>query len=185
MKTLIPLAITLLLAACSSQPTSRATYLLRPDTQITSRQKISGNPMYLGTLAVANYIDQPGLVLEQANGKIHTAKHHQWAEPLRVSLRQFLCAEISAEIGYDVALQKPRTPQANRIDVSINQLHGDENGNAVLVAYWSIHTPKGTTEYQSSEQIALQGDGYDALVSAERALLKELAQQIASTTPIR
>ena len=150
-------------------------YLLRSDTEQSSRQLDFKGNSYIGGLTIASYIDQPGLVLEKGDGKIHEAKYHKWAEPLRVSLREYLSTELSAQLGYDVPPYKPSDETSQRIDISINKLHGDDSGNAVLLAYWSITGPEGTNTYQYSNTLALQADGYDALVAAEKNLLQQLA----------
>jgi uncharacterized lipoprotein YmbA len=135
--------------------------------------------LFLGEVMIASYIDQPGLVLEQGEGKVHTAKYHQWAEPLRTSLRQFLNTEISAGLGSDIAMSRIGVEHARRIDVKIDKLHGDADGNAVLIAYWSLTADGKTAEYQFAESVALDGTGYEALVVAEKQLLADLAQAIA------
>ena len=131
MRTLI-LASMLLLANCSSQPVEPTRYyLLRSPVDIESGQQHSVPIYTLGRLEVATYINQPGLVLETATGEVHTARQHQWAEPLRVSLRRFLATEIGAAVNSTVAVSDP-APDSIRIDVSIDRLHGDKHGQAVL-----------------------------------------------------
>jgi uncharacterized lipoprotein YmbA len=183
MRILIVLAVSLL-AACASAPPEHSTYLLRSDKGIESKQLSFDSGAYLGGLTLADYIDQPGLVLNQGQGKIHAARHHEWAEPLRVSLRQFLSTEISAQLGRDVPPYKPTAKADQRVDVSIDQLHGDANGEAVILAYWSVTTEEGTQTHQFSARVALSADGYDGLVVAEKNLLQQLATAIASTLKI-
>lgn len=184
MRILIVLTISLL-AACASAPPEHSTYLLRSDKGVESRQLSFDSGIYLGGLTLADYIDQPGLVLDQGKGKIHAARFHQWAEPLRVSLRQFLSAEISAQLGRDVSAYKPADKADQRVDVNIDQLHGNNNGEAVLLAGWSISTEEGTQTHQFSARVALDADGYDALVAAEKNLLQQLATAIAGTLKVK
>ena len=184
MRILIVLAISLL-AACASAPPDHSTYLLRSDKGIESKQLTFDSGAYLGGLTLADYIDQPGLVLDQGEGKIHAARHHEWAEPLRISLRQFLSAEISAQLGRDVPPYKPAGIADQRLDVSIDQLHGDANGEALMLAYWSVTTTEGTQTHQFTGRVALGSDGYDALVVAEKNLLQQLATAIAGTLKVK
>ena len=178
MRLLIILAIGLL-SACAGTPPEHSTYLLRSDKGVSTRQLSFEHDVYLGGLSLANYIDKKGLALDNGGGKIHTAKYHEWAEPLRVSLRQFFSSEISSELGFDVPPYKPGTEKGQRIDIKIDQLHGDNNGQAILVAYWSVSTSAGTSSHQFADSLALETDGYDALVAAERVLLERLASNIA------
>ena len=179
MRILIVLAISLL-SACASAPPEHSTYLLRSDKGVESRQLSFDSGIYLGGLTLADYIDQPGLVLDRGEGKIHAARHHEWAEPLRISLRPFLSAEISAQLGQDVPPYKPAKAE-QRIDVNIDQLHGNNKGEALLLAHWSVTAKEGSQTHQFSDRVALDADGYDALVAAEKKLLQQLAIAIAGS----
>jgi len=175
----------LLLVGCASQSPELTQYLLRTDGADISRQQTHPAKIGLGRVSVATYIDQPGLVLETENGQIHAARHHQWAEPLRVSLRRFLGAEISAAIGQDLEVDMPTANNwAYRVDISIDQLHGTADGGAVLMAYWVVTTlgeGGARSRYQFAATEALQHDGFDALASAEKILLTRLARAVADS----
>jgi uncharacterized lipoprotein YmbA len=168
-----------LISACSTTPQARNTYLLRSSSHVHTGELAKVGAAYLGTVQVASYIDQPGLVLEIAEGIIHTAKQHHWAEPLRVSLREFLNVEISAANEEALATIPPEGAAADRIDVRISQLHGDAQGRAVLVASWSLSSAKQRHDYQFAETAPLDGVGYKALVTAETQLLIQLSKAIA------
>jgi uncharacterized lipoprotein YmbA len=148
----------------------------------TAGEQLADSGIALGNIRVADYIDQPGLVLASGDGKIHAARSYVWAEPLQVSLRRYLAIQISSGIGREVV---PSANAASKIvvDVSIDELHGNGRGAAVLVAYWELVGGGATTSYRFSEQENLAGDGYDALVQAEQALLKRLAGAIAGSLP--
>jgi uncharacterized lipoprotein YmbA len=168
------------LAACYTKAPEHSTYLLRSDKNLNSGEVLSDSHVYLGGLTLANYIDQQGIVLETAPGQIHEARFHQWAEPLSVSLRGFLGAEISAGLGQDLAL-KASPENAVRLDVGIDQMHGTMEGKTLLVAYWSITDSSGSRQFKYVKTAALEGDGYDALVSAQRQLLEFFALAISES----
>jgi uncharacterized lipoprotein YmbA len=177
---LICLLAAALLAACSSQPQQTSSYLLRPEVAATSGSQLAASTVALANIRVATYIEQPGLVLATGDGKIHAARNHQWAEPLQVSLRRFLATEVSSAAGVDVsATILPTT--ATRVDVTIDQLHGDGAGSALLVAYWEVESDGEISSFQFAERQTLSSDGYDALVRAEEGLLRQLAGAIAAT----
>lgn len=166
------------MSGCSSTPKTTHSYLLRSPNSMETRELSVTETLSLGSIKVANYIDQPGLVLEQADGTIHTARNHKWAEPLSHSLRQFLRSEISAKAGYDVLDAKPSST-GEQIDVMITRLHGDADGNAVLSAHWTISKGSDERSFQFAETAPLDGTGYDALVAAHTKLLTDLAEAIA------
>jgi len=127
---------------------------------------------------VAPYLDQPGLVLETNSGEIHTARLHEWAEPLRLSLPGFMAAEIGRQVGASVSIRGGDI-NATRIEISIDQLHGTRSGAALLVAYWRCSGADGQVlAGQFAEEQALGRDGYAALVQAQRSLLQQLAGDI-------
>ena len=168
------------LAACSTTMPEHSTYLLRSDKNLGSGEVLSDSNVYLGGLTLANYIDQQGVVLETAPGQIHEARFHRWAEPLSVSLRGFLGAEISAGLGRDLALNE--SPEhAVRLDVNIDQMHGTMDGKALLVAHWRLTDSGGSRLFKYVKTSALEGDGYDALVSAQRQLLELFALAISES----
>ena len=169
------------LAACSSQPPQQHSYLLRSSVDLDSRQLSAEPTIGLGTVQVANYIDQPGIVLETASGQVHAAQQHLWAEPLRASLRGFLVTEISAALEQDISGSARATTVEKKINVQIDQFHGTPNGSASLVAYWQIVEGSQSRNYQFSEQQTLSTDGYDALVQAQTALLSSLSAAISQS----
>ena len=177
---LICLFAVTLLAACGSQPQQTSSYLLRSEVAATSGKQLAASTVALADVRVATYIEQPGLVLATGDGKIHAAHNHQWAEPLQVSLRRFLANEVSRASGIDVsATALPTT--TTRVDVTVDQLHGDGQGSALLVAYWKVESVGGINSFQFAERQTLASDGYDALVRAEEELLRQLAVAIAAT----
>lgn len=183
MKHLLAILVVFILG-CAGKTPEIAQYLLRADSPGQIREQAPAN-IGIGDLTVASYIDDPGLVLESANGEVRAARHHQWAEPLRESLRSFLAAEIAVASGRSIGSQKHRASSWKRsIDVHINQLHGNANGDATLVAYWAVVDTANLTllsENNFSDVEPLSGDGYEALVRAEKRLLGRLAVAIAAT----
>jgi uncharacterized lipoprotein YmbA len=177
---LICLFAVALLAACSSQPKQPVTYLLRPDVAATSGKELASSGVALASIRVAAYIEQPGLVLATGDGRVHAARNHQWAEPLQVSLRRFLASEIAQASGTQVSATVAATTET-RVDVAIDQLHGDGQGRALLVAYWEVESGGDSKRFQFAEQQVLASDGYDALAQAEESLLRQLAAAIAAT----
>ena len=177
----VSIALLLLLAACSSQPVDTHYYLLRGDHLPESRSLTASGDYALGNVDIAGYIDQPGIALETGGGQIRPALHHQWAEPLHQSARSFLQREISTLLGEDVFPVRMSAAETV-LDIRIDQLHGTDDGKAVLLAYWWLRRGDEILKpHQFGKSLALKSDGYAALVEAEKALLNSLARQIADT----
>jgi uncharacterized lipoprotein YmbA len=181
MKRIVVLSILLGLTACSSQPPQTSHFLLRSDVQQQTRELASSTEFMFGAVTVADYINNPGLVVATGDGEVREARNHRWAEPLATSIKAFLAMEVSAQRGEDIPAQGG-AETATRIDVAIDQLHGNTDGEAVLMAYWQLRSTKGDKRvFQFAETEALLTDGYPALAAAEKRLLQRLALQIAAS----
>lgn len=181
MRILTSLLLAALLSACAGQITEPSYYLLRSDQNMTSRPLKPSQYFSLGAITIAPYIDQRGLLLETHEGDMRPARHHLWAEPLYEGARILLLTEISRVKGQDI-LPASVDKRATSIDVRIDQLHGTQDGRARLVAYWWLQR-EGEVQaiYQFAEYRTLSEDGYAALAGAEKALLMNLAGEIAAT----
>jgi uncharacterized lipoprotein YmbA len=170
-----------IVTACSSQPVDTHYYLLRADAAAHSRS-LKASPDYaLGVVTIASYIDQPGLVLQVSSGQIRPALHHQWAEPMHQSVRSFLQVEISTALGEDLFPVRV-SPAKTVVEIRVDQLHGTDDGEATLLAYWWIQRDGKVLESrQFGKTLALKADGYEALAETEKKLLTAFAQNIAET----
>ncbi|MCP4188197.1 MAG: membrane integrity-associated transporter subunit PqiC [Gammaproteobacteria bacterium] len=184
MRFFLLLSIALLLAGCASKPVEHFTYLLRSDQARESGKIEHDSPFFLGKLTIANYLDQPGLVVATGNGRVRAARHHQWAEPLGLSLRRFLSIEISVARDKHIAPHPSSKESVGSIDISIDQLHSNESGEAILLAFWQFIWADQTYSFRFSESLPLQQDGYDALVAAQTKLLKRFAADVAKSLPV-
>lgn len=183
MKTLI-LVFTLLATGCASQSPELTQYLLRADTADSIGERLPATTG-IGQLTVSPYIDVQGLVVETSDGIVRTAHHHQWAEPLRDSLPDYLASEMFVISKKTINTHSDKESNWTlRIDIHINQLHGTADGNAKLEANWSVLDARDLSvlsENVFSDSEPLSSDGYNALFLAEKTLLRRLAGAITET----
>ncbi|MCL6415349.1 PqiC family protein [Aestuariirhabdus sp. Z084] len=175
-----------LLAGCFSSPTPTSHYLLRSDATSLTGDTVSDAEVVLVSVDVATYINQDRLVMELENGEIYIAEYHRWAEPLRHSLMKFLANEVAASSGKMVhSGTEGSGAEQTRLMVDIDQLHGNNQGEAVLDAYWQIvrviDGERVREDHRWSATQAMSDDGYAMLVEAEKMLLGQLAKEIAGT----
>ena len=170
-----------LLAGCAGQPNEPSSYLLRSSHELETRTLEPSKEFSMGTVEVASYIDQPGLVLETDNGEMHHARNNLWAEPVYEGVRNSLVTSISHLSNMDLLPHElAETPVV--LDIYIDQLHGTREGSARLVALWWLRSGGHlVSAHQFSEEKLLETSGYPALVQAEEALLEDLARAIANT----
>jgi len=173
----------LALACASPQPVEKSTYLLRVDPAHAAGAVRSDARVAMANVAVAAYLDAPGLAIEIAPNQLRSARNHVWSEPLDRSLRLFLRSTISQSLGEDVGLKAAGGPNFDQVvSVLVEQLHGTMSGSALLVASYQIAGPgESLAEFRFAESAPLQSEGYSGLVATEKQLLKNLGRAIASS----
>ena len=186
MKLLFVTSLLILLTACGGTPTKTHYYLLRADTEQQGSHALSNDGIYLATVHIASYLDQNGLVLETSDGQTNPAHYHVWSEPLRDSLKGFFAEEISKSANKSVHIDRQISERKTRLDITIDQLHGTNNGQALIAAHWTVTTDNdqhSKKSFRFNRTTALEASGYPALVSAEKKLLIQLAEAIAKHLP--
>ncbi len=171
----------LLLAGCASEPVEPNYYLLRSNQDLASSKLNPSRDYSLGAVEIAPYLDQPGLVMETADGQMHPASQNLWAEPIFDGVRNFLVTEIAQAYGQEL-MPTDLAKNATAVNIRIDQLHGTRDGKARLVAYWwLVRKNEVVSLNRFSEARDLDASGYSALVDAEKILLAELATKIAAS----
>lgn len=175
------LLLVLLLSGCASQIVEPSYYLLRSNQNLPSAQLNPSVDFALGTIEIAPYLNQVGLVIDIADGQIRPAVNHLWAEPIYDGVRNLLTTVIASAGGEELMPAKLST-DSTVVNIRIDKLDGTLDGTAKIVAYWwLVHNGEVIALNRFSESRALTADGYGAMVGAERALLEELAKKIAAS----
>ena len=175
------LLLVIFLSGCAGQTIEPSYYLLRSNQGLQSSELNPSKDFSLGNVVIASYMDQPGLLMETAEGEVRAAQHNLWAEPVYEGVRNFLFVEIAQAKGEDL-LPSRLSNSTTVIDIRIDQLHGTRDGKAQLVAYWWLrHNGEVLSFHRFAESQALGADGYAALVATEEALLTALAKKIAAS----
>ena len=176
-------SLLMLVVGCAGAPPERTEYLLRFDSP-APEQLVPHEPRVgLRGVTVADYLRQPGLVVETGPNEVRPAQAHLWAEPLQDGLRIFLRAAITSILGEEVGMTTRRAQDWEQsVYVFVERFHGSMSGDAILVASFQITPAAGapTREFRFSGSTPLESKGYAALVDAERRLAEELATAIAS-----
>ena len=175
------LLLVVLLSGCAGKAIEPSYYLMRSDHDLETRALNLSKDFSMGTVVIASYIDQPGLLMETAEGEIRASRCSLCAEPVYEGVRNQLMVEIAQAKGEDILpANLGNTPIV--LDIRLDQLHGTNKGTAKLVAYWWLRRDNEVlAAYIFDEEQALVTDGYAALVAAEEVLLTQLAEKIAAT----
>ena len=178
------LVLALSLVGCASAPPEQAYYLLRvePPPDLRAADPL---PIGLGRISLPPYLDRAGLVVQTDEHRVREARYHLWAEPLDEGAWFYLRDRISSELGRAL-YPGPDLGESLRysVDLRINEFHGTLDGQARLVARWSVRDLEqdSVVESQRFSQARRQtGNRYRGLVNTQIELLDELAGTIAQT----
>ena len=175
------LLVLVLLSGCASQTIPPTYYLLRSDQDLQSSALRTSKQYSLGSVEIAAYLDQPGLVMAMGNDEMRAASQNLWAEPIYDGVRNFLSTEIARASGQEL-LPTKLNKNSTVVNIRIDQLHGTLDGQAQIVAYWwLVRDNEVSSLNRFADSRALATSGYSALVNAEKLLLTDLAQKIAAS----
>ncbi len=181
----LTLALALCLAACATAPPpEHSYYLLRAEVPADLASAEGSALLGIGTVSIAPYLDRSGIVVQVADHRVREARYHLWAEPLDRGIRTYLSDRVAALLGRALNNGSNRVDQwAYRLDVSIEEFHGTLNGEARLVAQWSLIDTAREKLIASQRLVRTKPqtvDGYPGLIEVQTALLDELATEIAT-----
>jgi len=170
--------------ACAGNPPPRTHYLLRADDAAWGTSEAPGR-VGLGRVTIPGYLDQAGIVVEEAPGQVQAAQLHLWAEPLELSLRSTLRAALSDALGFEVSSTRGNALSWDYVvDVDVDRLHAKMDGTALIDAGYEI-IPRADAarrvEHRFSKTARLPREGYPGIVDAEARLVEELAKAIAAS----
>jgi len=170
---------TLLLAGCGGA--ARSFYMLSADGPAPSG---SGAGIGVGPVVLAEYIDRPNLVLQDAPNRLAVAENHRWAGDLAASIARVTATNLGRRLHTGNLRTYPWQHDgevSHQVTLDIRQLHGGADGYAVIEAGWRVYAlPErrltASRTFVAREQLA--ADGYQALVAAQSKLLARLATDI-------
>lgn len=169
-----------MLAGCGAG--SRSFYVLTSDGPAPS----GGGPgIGVGPITMAEYIDRPNLVIAEGQNQLSVAEDHRWAGDLASSITRVTAANLGRKLNTGNVQTYPWRNDGEirwQITLDIRQLHGGNDGYAVIEAGWraySLPDRKLKASRTFVDREALESDGYQSLVAAQSRLLSRLADDIA------
>jgi uncharacterized lipoprotein YmbA len=180
LKTTTLALLALIVTGCAS---SRSFYVLTADGPAPSG---GGRGIGVGPVVLAEYIDRINLVVQDAPNRLGVAEDHRWAGDLGASIVRVTATNLGRHLKTGNVRTYPwqRDEEiSDQVTLDIRQLHGCEDGYAVIEAGWRVYALpdrrlKASRTFVAREMLA--SDGYQALVAAESRLLSRLAEDIAA-----
>jgi uncharacterized lipoprotein YmbA len=182
MKRFLLLMVAALVAGCS-QP-NKTFYVLTASGPMPSG---GGVAIGVGPVSLAEYINRPNLVTQEAPNQLGVAENHRWAGDLASGIARV----VAANLGRDLKTGNVRTYPWQRDDeiryqvtLDIRQLHSEVDGNAVIEAGWRVYQLPERRLVASktfTDREPLEADGYNASVAAQSRLIGRLSDTIAAS----
>lgn len=152
------------LVACSSQPTAVSYYQLAMPAMPVANS--AGLPaLYIAPIRVAAYLNGTGLVMQQSDVEYVITRQHLWADALEQQLQrqltQYMLLALPAQPLRSIQLQAER-----QLILEIDRFHADPAGMAIISGRYRLLQQDAEINQPFSYQVALDADGYPAMVSA-------------------
>lgn len=141
----------------------------------------------VGPVTLAEYIDRPNLVIQQAANQLAVSEDNRWAGDLSASIARVTAVNLGRELKTGNVRTYPwqRDEEIRyQVTLDIRQLHSSEDGYAIIEAGWRAYAlPDRTLKVSSTfvDREPLASDGYNAMVAAQSRLLARMADKIAGS----
>lgn len=178
------------LLSCSSAPTQETHYfVLNPNkTNVQSNEKTNDNIMQVAPIQLAEFLDQPGIVLQTDTHQIEVAHYHRWGEPLKRNMHRYILESLSmrSNQSYINSKQAKNFHSTQTLTITVNEFNGTTDGKALLSGNWSImnsSSSENVSNYAFRYESKLSTSGYPELVNKLAELLNQLCDDIVNQEP--
>jgi hypothetical protein len=141
----------------------------------------------VGPVTLAEYLDRPNLVIQQAPNQLAVSEDNRWAGDLSASIARVTAANLGRDLNTGNVRTYPWPSDDEiryQVTLDIRQLHSSEDGYAIIEAGWRAYAlPDRTLKASSTfvDREPLTADGYPAMVAAQSRLLARLTKNIAAS----
>ncbi|KAG8152913.1 PqiC family protein [Burkholderia catarinensis] len=172
------------LGGCGSSPKA-SFYTLAPDATLASTDNTTPVRVVIGPVTVPDLIDRPQIVTRAAGSRVEIDEFARWAEPLKTDIARVIAADLGTLLGsaqVNVFDSGAGTAPAWRVRVDVMRFDSMPGDSVTIDAQWTIRPP-GKPDVVRGRSVVhelVQGQGYDALVTAHDRALASVSRDIAS-----
>jgi uncharacterized protein len=172
------------LAACFRSGAQDQFYMLKPvkETAGVSSHAEKGPLIGLGPIKVPSYLDRPQIVTATSEQEFQLAENQRWAERLDDNIARVTQENLAALVPTDRIVMHPWSRDVKpdiQATIQIQELHVDADGNARMVAMWSLKPAKGETiSRRFACAIAVPPKDFPQIVAAESECLARLNREM-------
>ena len=177
----------LVCTACAAAPQQIQHYVLEtkvePSVTTAAADKVSAALVVVGPVDLAEYLDQPSLVMQQGGHTFHVAQYHVWAEDLSRALTRALVHDLDQQATpyrFEDRADQHGDTAVRHIRLRIDQFHPTDQSQVILAGQYWIYQKKQLVARRSfALQNTLQENGYPHAVDSMRHIVQQLAAQLA------
>ncbi len=160
----------LALAGCSATPSISYYALELPGAATPVRQTAQGPVVRIDRLQLPEYLNDQGIAFQQDDVQVVNATQARWAEALDRQLGRSLIRQLSTAWPDVQVMDTSAVASADSwsLSMEVSAFQGRADGKAVVEGRWVLQRGAQTYSNVFAEQVALQDDGYPALVRALR-----------------
>lgn len=178
------LSVLALLTGCAAEPVEEPRYyLLSSHPKAVDKSDVKF-VVGIREVTAATYINNSGIAVKTGDNQIRLASYHLWAEQPDQAITRVLFSELNYRLSafrVENSFSYLGSDWHYSINTQVDQFHGTEQGEAILTGYWQLLDKNGVlNSYRFNFTTRLEQPGYEALVSALRQLLSQLAEQQAA-----
>ncbi|ADP12163.1 MULTISPECIES: membrane integrity-associated transporter subunit PqiC [Erwinia] len=175
----IPIALALILSACSGTPKTVYYQLPMAATSAAVSSTSVIQPVWVERVTLPDYLAGNGVVYQSNDVQYVIAANNQWASPLDQQLQQTLIGSLSAALpGALISSAQPGL-QHDTLNVSVHDFHGRYDGHAVVRGEWILEHNGKLFKQPFNMALPQKEDGYDDLVRTLAAGWQQVAEQVA------
>lgn len=178
----------LLLMACSSVTPPTHYYLLSQDLGPTAEVRSTQSSVYLETVTLTDYLNQPALVMLADDQQAHVANYHFWGERLDKAVSRVITYDLEHAcqcrvLDKQLADEQPRN--AAVLSIHIEQMASNLGGSVILAGRYRLTQNQEQKIHRFHYQETMAGTGFKSAVATKRRLVKQLASNVNQqlTTP--
>ncbi len=172
----------LLIAGCA-QP-NKTYYVLTASGPVPTG---GGIGIGVGPITLAEYLDRPNLVTQEAPNQLGVAEDHRWAGDLTGNITRVVAADLGRILHTGNVRTYPWQSDSEisyQVTLDVRQLHSGTDGYAVCEIGWraySLPDRRLKASKTFTDREALASDGYNSSVAAQSRLIGRLAENIAAS----
>jgi len=187
MKKIITICLIMFLSACGSNPPPETQYfVLTPHAQTNIPTNENSNKIVvLEPIKLAEFLDQPGIVMQTNSHQIKVAHYHRWAEPLKRNIRRFIADTLNGNLRNSVVQDEINLnvdEDVLSLKITVNQFNGKTDGSAILSGDWKLIGESNNTVLKTDTynyNASLSNEGYTELVNQLAHNLEQLCSDLA------